>query len=191
MESVNLGTVGVRSKCHTWAWLGPLQPPCSRRLGPQREKVCSLLWLAHPFPPESSVSLDGGSLLLLAAIKMGVLSEVLCGGTEVLFLRVREALCGSGPGTMRCAGGLDSPLGLGCICCWRITHWQSLPALSLLRLPWSVLTFAILVESGRWASSGVKGSVKSSTGKVSSDPTAAISLLLVLLGTYPNKAGNG
>lgn len=36
--------------------------------------------------------------------KMGVRSEVLCGGTEVLFLRVRAALCRSAPGTMVLAG---------------------------------------------------------------------------------------
>lgn len=74
------------------------------------------------------------------------------------------------PGRSLVGGRGEVPWAWGCICCWRITLWQSLPALLLFRLPWSVLTSAILAESGRWASSGVRRSVKSSTGKVSCDP---------------------
>lgn len=37
----------------------------------------------------------------------------------------------------------------------------------------------------------MKGSVKNSTGKVSNDPTAEISLPCLLVGIYPNKTGTG
>lgn len=142
---------------------------CLRGVEQQIESDEGFHWPAHlKSSPGRSVSLDGGSSPL-TAIKWELwMKGFVQLWITVVFLRrhVREALGKYGLGVVRQTGRPSRPFGLGYIN-WKDTLWFSLPTLSILRLPWSVLTFAILVGSGRWASSGVKGSVKNSTGKVS------------------------
>lgn len=175
MELVISATVRVRSKWSHWSLAGA--PAASQPVRGGAAKG-TRPWLSLAGPPHvSSRKLHVLGWWLFSpshCYKVGVLNEgfVRHWRSAVSWIDTSEGPCvnrGLVPwGTL--GGRRVSPLGLGYICCWRITLWQSLPALSLFRLPWSVLTFAILAESGRWASSGVRRSVKSSTGKVSGDP---------------------
>lgn len=95
MELVKSATVRLRSK---WSHLGRTGAPAAslpRGAVQQREPGCGFPWLAHPSSPsESSVSLDGGSSLLLTAIKWEFWMKVLWRGVEVLF---PEETCQGGP----------------------------------------------------------------------------------------------